>query len=362
MTQVRTDDRGAIRQELTPEPIGTAPPHAANRAGDSEGDRFDIPFVLGLAFWATLVGVLLERSQILLRMFKTGSPFASPVGYFAFSLGSLLLNFAALLGVVLVPYYLVLAIRKAGPTRRLFVIMAAAPASLSVLSAMTGLVFEATVVIFLSSQFMALLAVIIFMATALRRTSGPLRCTLIVLPAVCFLLLQINQFYFFFPHIMPSTPILDMSRLLLLMGQVVFLVFTGLASFFAARLNRRFGMPIFVPMLIAVSVLFIAATSIIVSEKARIMFFRIIEVQYFLPLSAYIYPLVFSLIAFAFSLFLAPSSKDRAFQITRLRSGYAIGFIALGTFTPATCHESLFILLGMVLWIKAVGMETPADR
>jgi hypothetical protein len=347
---------------MTHEQVGTAPPLDTSGPKGAGVDRFDIPVVLGLAFWSSLLGVFLERSQILLRMLKTGAPFASPLGYLAFSVGSLLLNFAALLSIVLVIYYLILAVRNATPARRIFVIMAAAPATVSILSAVTGLILEATVVIFLSSQFMALLAALLYMATALRRASGPLRNTLVVLPVVCFLLLQINQVYFFFPHVMPSPPVLDMSSLLLLLGQVVFLVFAALASFFAVRSNRRLGMPIFIPMLIAISVLFIAAVSMIVSEKARIMFFRIIEVQYYMPLSLYIYPLVFALIAFAFALLLAPSSNRRALQITRLRSGYAIGFMALGTFTPATCHESLFVLLGMILWIQAMSSETQAAR
>jgi len=360
MNQARISERDPTQQEMRPETFGTAPPPAMGRTEETGGDGFDIPVILGLTFWTSLFGVFLERSQILLRMLKAGGPFSSPISYFVFSLGSLLLNFAALLSVVLILYYLVRAVRTAGATRRIFVVMVAALASLSVLSAMTGLLLEATVLVFLSSQFTALLAALLFMAASLGRRPGLLRNSLIVLPVACFLLLQINQVYFFFPHIMPSTPILDLSSLLLLLGQVVFLIFAGLASFHAARMNRRHGMPIFVPMLIAVSVLFIAATSIIASEKARIMFFRIIEAQYFLPLSMYIYPLVFSLITFSFCLLLAPTSRGRAFKAARLRSGYAIGFITLGTFTPATCHESLFILLGMMLWIQAVGEEAAA--
>lgn len=359
MTQVRISERGPSRQAMTSETFGTAPPPALERMEETGGDRFDVPVVLGLTFWTSLFGVFLERSQILLRMLKAGGPFSSPVSYFVFSLGSLLLNFAALLSVALILYYLIRAIKAAGPARRIFVVMVAALAFVSVLSAMTGLVFEATVLVFLSSQFAALLAALLFMATALGRSPGVVRNSLIVLPVLCFLFLQINQVYFFFPHVMPSTPILDISSVLLLLGQIVFLGFAGLASFHAARMNKRYGMPIFVPMLIAVSVLFIAAVSIIVSEKARIMFFRIIEAQYFLPLSMYIYPLIFSLITFSFCLFLAPSSRGRAFKTARLRAGYAIGFITLGTFTPATCHESLFILLGMILWIQAVGEEAP---
>lgn len=356
---MQISERGAIRQKVPPEHGGAATPAATGPGSDVEGDGFDIPVVLALAFWTSLLGVFLERSQILLRMLKAGGPFASPTGYFVFSLGSLLLNFAALLSVVLILYYLFLAIREAGLTRRIFVAMVAALALVSIFSSMAGLVFEATVVIFLSSQFAALLAVLLFMAASLHRASGPLKKTLIVLPAVCFLVLQINQVYFFFPHVMPSMPILDMPSLLLLLGQIVFLVFAGLASFFAARMNRRYDMPIFIPLLAAISVLFIAAVSIIASERARLMFFRIIEVQYFLPPSLYIFPLLFSLITFSFALFLSPSSKGRAFQAARLRSGYAVGFIALGTFTPATCHESLFILLGMILWIRSIGREGP---
>lgn len=318
-------------------------------------DEFDIPIMLALAFWTALFGVFIERSQILLSMLKTGSPFSNPFNYFLYSTGSFLLNFAALLTIALIAYYLILSLKRSGALRRILTVTAVLVAGAAVLTALTGLIFQTTVIIFLSSQLLALVASIVLLACLPGKSIGFVKMILMILPVLSFLFLQLNQVHFFFPHLIPSPWNTNIAGIFLLTGQIVFLVFAALAAVTTARWNRKNKLPLFIPLLIAISILFISVVSTIASEKARIMFLRIIEAQHIMSFSYYIYPVAFSLIFFTFALLLTGRTKDHSTQILRFRSGYAIGFITLGTFTPATCYETVFLLIGMVLWLQTIA-------
>ena len=318
-------------------------------------EKFDIPILLGLTFWCSLVGILLERSQILLGMLKAGGSTPGAFSLVALSMGSLLLNFASLLSVALIVYYLLAAVRAATAAGRILVIIAGLFAALSILSSIAGLVFQATVAMFLASQLMALLATLALLLFSLRVSAGFLVNLLMVLPVLSFLLLQVNQVSFFFPYLLPARGGINIAAYLLFAGQLVFLLFAGEAAFLAVTRSLRARLPVIVPAVIALLTLLVSGISIVASEKARTMFFRIIEVQYILPYSLFIYPLVFSFVVLTVALFLTGRLRDPSANIRRLRAGYAIGFIALGTFTPATSNEALFLLLGMTLWLHLLG-------
>ena len=324
-------------------------------------EKFDIPILLGLTFWCSLVGILLERSQILLGMLKAGGSTPGAFSLVALSMGSLLLNFASLLSVALIVYYLLAAVRAATAAGRILVIIAGLFAALSILSSIAGLVFQATVAMFLASQLMALLATLALLLCSLRISAGFLVNLLMVLPVLSFLLLQVNQVSFFFPYLLsflpPSQTGINIAAYLLFAGQLVFLLFAGEAAFLAVTRSLRARLPVIVPAVIALLTLLVSGISIVASEKARTMFFRIIEVQYILPYSLFIYPLVFAFVVLTVALFLTGRLRDPSANIRRLRAGYAIGFIALGTFTPATSNEALFLLLGMTLWLHLLGSD-----
>jgi hypothetical protein len=322
-------------------------------------ETFDIPILLGLTFWCSLVGVILERSQILLGMLKAGGSSQGAFSLVALSMGSLLLNFASLLSIALIVYYLLAAVRAASAAGRILVVIAGLFAALSILSSVAGLVFQATVAMFLASQLMALLATLALLLFSLRLSAGFLVNLLMVLPVLSFLLLQVNQVSFFFPYLLasllPAQAGINVAAYLLFAGQLVFLLFAGEAAFLAITRSLRARLPVIVPAVIALTTLLVSGISIVASERARTMFFRIIEVQYILPYSLFIYPLVFSFVVLTVALFLTGRLRDPTARIRRLRAGYAIGFIALGTFTPATSNEALFLLLGMTLWLHLLG-------
>jgi hypothetical protein len=67
------------------------------------------------------------------------------------------------------------------------------------------------------------------------------------------------------------------------------------------------------------------------------------------------YPLIFALVFFAFALLKTGHVRDASARLMRQRTSCALGLITIGTFTPATCHESFFLLLGVILWIHAIS-------
>jgi hypothetical protein len=326
------------------------------RASQAEpADIFDIPIILPLAFWTALFGVVLERTHILIGTLRAARSLAGPLNFFIISLGSFLLNFSVLLCAVLMIYYLVKEIGSGETPRRVAGIAAGLFALASAAVALLVLIVEATVVVFLSSQIFALIASLILLLLSLPGLRRPVAAVLLILPVLSFLLLQVNQICFFFPYVLPSAQGPVLPAVFLFAGQLVFLVFAGLASWRALRWTRRNGLPLFLPFLVALSTLVVSSISILASEKARAMFFRLIELQYALPYTFVMYPLIFTLIFFSFALLKAGRARDVQAQLMRQRTCYALGFITIGTFTPATCYEALFLLLGMVLWIHAVA-------
>lgn len=325
------------------------------RGGAPRGERFDIPILLPLAFWTSLSGIVLERSRLLAGLLSSGNPFAGVFSYLVYSFGSFLLNFAALLSIILVAYYLVSEMRAGGAMRTILAGLASLTAGAAVAAALIGLVLETTVATFLTSQLLALMASFVLMGIAIGTSNGPVKITLVILPVASFLLLQANQLGFFFPHLLSLPGNRSMAPVFLLAGQTIFLAFAAVAALHTAAWNRRKGLPLFIPFLVAVSVLFVSAIAIVGSEKARTMFFRIVEAHYILPYSFVIHPLVFALIFFTFSMLIAGSWKNPSMQLTRKRTGYGLGFVTLGTFTPATSFETVFLLLGMILWIQSIS-------
>ena len=325
-----------------------------NPAIPVSADRFDIPLLLPVGFWTSLSGIFLERTHVLMSIIKAGTPLSTPLNYFIYSFGSFLLNFGSIFSLILAVYYFINAFKK----KKNIGIVNHALAFLLAFAAATvagaGLITHASVGIFLSAQLAALAACILLLIASAGESKGRIKVILLLLPVLTFLLLQINQIGFFFPHILPFAEIIDTAAVLLLTGQIIFLVFAGLTTFFAIKWNRKHGLPLFIPFLVAISVLFVSAVSIIGSERARLMFFRIIEVQYILPYSYIIYPLIFSLISFSLALLLTDYTKSRSVQVVRSRAAYALGFITLGSFTPATYNEIAFLILGMSLWLMTL--------
>ncbi|MFH1438845.1 MAG: hypothetical protein ABIJ56_24260 [Pseudomonadota bacterium] len=325
-----------------------------NPAIPVSADRFDIPLLLPIGFWTSLSGVFLERTHVLMSMIKAGTPLSTPLNYIIYSFGSLLLNFGSIFSLILAVYYFINAFKRKKAVGIVNHAIAFLCASAAATVAGAGLITNASVGIFLSAQLAALAACILLLIASGGESKGRIKVILLLLPVLSFLLLQINQVGFFFPHILPSSETVDTAAVFLFTGQIIFLIFAGLTAFVAIRWNRKHGLPLFVPFLVAISVLFVSVISIIGSERARLLFFRIIEVQYILPYSYIIYPLIFSLISFSFALLLTGDSKSRSVQNIRSRAAYALGFITVGTFTPGTYNEIAFLILGMSLWLMTL--------
>ena len=326
----------------------------ANQAIQVSTDRFDIPLLLPIGFWTSLFGIFLERTHVLMGMIKAGTPLSTPINYFIYSFGSLLLNFGSIFSLILAVYYFINSFKNKKNVGIVNHAIAFVLAFGAATIAGAGLITHASVGIFLSAQIAALAACILLLVASADESKGRIKIILLLLPVLSFLLLQINQIGFFFPHILPFSETVDSAAIFLFTGQIIFLVFAGLTTFIAIQWNRKHGLPIFIPLLVSISVLFVSVISIIGSERARLMFFRIIEVQYILPYSYIIYPLIFSLISFSFALLLTGYTKSRAVQIIRSRAAYALGFITVGTFTPATYNEIAFLIVGMSLWLMTL--------
>lgn len=324
--------------------------------------EFDIPLILPLVFWTFLMGTLIDRTRLLVSMFRASRFFDSSLDFIIFSAGKFLLNFATIMSFALIVYYfvnlssLVLKNRVAISLTLISGIVGCC----AIILTLIGLIFSQSIISFLTAEILTLVSATIITLTFIVyfRKVKKVLALLMVLCVVSFVFFLINHLYFFFPGYMVYFKWVNLKDVSALGGEVFLLVFSIICVLLLVKWARAKKQSIFIPFLISISVLFTLLVSVLSSKSGGMVFSRILHLQYFQKLFLVIHSAVVSLLTFSFSLLVCSKTEKFDERRVNLQTGFALGFCFIITFSPSTTGEVTFVLLSVLLWLSS-GFASP---
>jgi len=313
-------------------------------------EALDIPLFLPVVFWTGFLGIIFERIGTIIETTRTFRNNFGAMLAIIYPSASVLINFSIFSLSILVFYYLIKEFSQETAPTRLTGITAGIFAGFSIILSLTETIFETSLSVFFLTEISAFISCLLLVSTGILRCKQTSHRFFIFLPILLQLLLILHLMLFFSPggsnrYFQPN-----MIAFITLSLQLIFLIFIFLITSKAVKFNLQHRYSIIVPALIFLPVVALFSLLISLSDISRRIFFTLLDIHSYMPVSIPIYPIIFGLLTFSIALFLYPDDNKYHFSIWRKRAGISIGLIGLGTFAPQAYYVPLFVLSGTLLW------------